>query len=560
MQILQTTILSITRWGWFALLLSASFAYLISGISDPDESQKRTSKRIARSNRIAQVPKLSETLNQLNQLRFDELDALGMSSAPEADWMTICRRVSLALVGCGLSLEEIRELESVPESDREHVHLETLFNDQRFHHYWAQRFERQLVGVDEGPFLTFRRRRFREWLTETIAENWPYDRLVKSLVTADGLWTDKPEVNFLTATFDSNDDQPDPVRLAARTARVFLGLRIDCLQCHDDFLGNVSFAQGDDQTRSGEQADFHQLAAFFTAARSSGLQGVRNKDVHYEFQYLEADSPVSVPATVPYQKHLLGTEKSARANLADWIIHPENHQAAIAAVSHVWALMFGKPIADSVDDLPMDQPHPKCLDFLADDFVQHGFNLRRLIALIACSDAFRVDSRSDFEITGEHEDHYAVFPLVRLRPEQVAGSLIQSARIKRIDRQSSLLLQLQTIISGDEFVRRYGDVGEDEFTADAITITQRLLMMNGSMVADLIGENPVLNTTSHVAMFADNEANAIDAIYLSVLNRHPTETELDHFQTQIGSSTNHRKAIEDLTWTLINSSEFAWNH
>ena len=88
--------------------------------------------------------------------------------------------------------------------------------------------------------------------------------MVHDLVAAEGLWTDKPEVNFLTATFDSNDSQPDPVRLAARTSRAFLGLRIDCLQCHSDFLGNVSLGDVDDP-REGLQSDFHQLAAFFTS-------------------------------------------------------------------------------------------------------------------------------------------------------------------------------------------------------------------------------------------------------------------------------------------------------
>ncbi|KAA1258887.1 hypothetical protein LF1_14110 [Rubripirellula obstinata] len=299
MQTLQTTVLAILRWGWFALLVLVSFAYLVSGISDPDDSGTAKSNLVARSTRLAQIPGFTDTLNQLNQLRQSELDALGIETAPTADWMTVCRRMSLALVGCGLSLEEIRELESVSESDREHVHLQNLFNDHRFHHYWAQRLERQFVGADEGPFLKFRRRRFREWLTEVIAQNWSYDRLVRSLITAEGLWTDKPEVNFLTATFGSNNDQPDPVRLAARTSRVFLGLRIDCLQCHDDFLGNVSFVDEEDHSRSGEQADFHQLAAFFTAAKNRGLQGVRNRDVNYEFQYLDTDSTVSVPATVP---------------------------------------------------------------------------------------------------------------------------------------------------------------------------------------------------------------------------------------------------------------------
>ena len=98
-----------------------------------------------------------------------------------------------------------------------------------------------------------------------MAANRGYDQIVRDLITAEGLWTDRPEVNFLTVTFDSNDGNPDPIRLAARTSRAFLGLRIDCLQCHNDFLGNVNLGDSD-SIREGMQSDFHQLAAFYTAA------------------------------------------------------------------------------------------------------------------------------------------------------------------------------------------------------------------------------------------------------------------------------------------------------
>ncbi|MGB0759181.1 MAG: hypothetical protein ACPGPS_06580, partial [Rubripirellula sp.] len=86
----------------------------------------------------------------------------------------------------------------------------------------------------------------------------------------------------------------------------------------------------------------------------------------------------------------------------------------------------------------------------------------------------------------EHEQNFAVFPLVRLRPEQVAGAIIQAARIKTTDRESSLFLQLQTMAGTNDFVTQYGDIGEDEFNSDSITITQRLLMMNGKLLRELV--------------------------------------------------------------------------
>jgi hypothetical protein len=185
-------------------------------------------------------------------------------------------------------------------------------------------------------------------------------------------------------------------------------------------------------------------------------------------------------------------------------------------------------MGEAVDNLPLDEPCHPMMDLLARDFVAHGFDLQRLIRVIAKSEAFRAGSRADFEINPEHEQNFAVFPLVRLRPEQVAGAIIQAARIKTTDRESSLFLQLQTLAGTNDFVTQYGDIGEDEFTSDSITITQRLLMMNGELLRDLVESNPLLNASAHVRMFAKDTSQIVDLLYLSALNRYPTAAEKNH--------------------------------
>ena len=549
------------RWSWLALLVLFAFGYLVSGLSEQARRGKRRSSADSESRPIANAVH-GETRGSVEQIDEDwnrSLTSLGLERADSANWLAVCRRLSLALVGNGLSLEEIRALEQLEEPQRERVHLENLLGDPRFHHYWAERWSRFLVGTDGGQFILYRRRRFRIWLAEVFAVNERYDRLVRELLTAEGLGTDKPQVNFLTATFDSNDGSADPIRLAARTSRVFLGLRIDCLQCHNDFLGNVNLGDADNP-REGLQTDFHQLAAFFTSAKTSGLQGVRNGEVDYSYKYLDEEQETDVEASVPFLPELLPENGEPRQRLATWVTHPRNQQAARAAVSHVWALMFGRPMGDAVDNLPLDEPCHPMLNTLAEDFVSHGFNLRRLIRVIAASQAFRVDSRAEFEITPEHEHAFAVFPLVRLRPEQVAGSIIQAARIKKTDRDSSLFLQLITLTGTNDFVTQYGDIGEDEFNSDSITITQRLLMMNGNLLGELVNFNPLLNTSAHVGMFARDSSHVVETVYLCALNRYPTTVEKQHFVSRIDGTENSSEAIEDLLWVLLNSSELAWNH
>ncbi|KLU04503.1 hypothetical protein RISK_003557 [Rhodopirellula islandica] len=700
----KRTLASVRRWGVLLVLALLTFGFLSSGLSpDPsaifDESDRdlhpvaqgdRQAETQARwmgagsaeidlasvepvrleaSGRASVSGSTSQTADSeqvlistiLEEQWRSGLESRGLEAGPMADWLTVCRRLSLSLAGTGLSLEEIRSLQRLPEADRVATHRERLLLSDRFHHYWAERTARYLVGADEGPFIVYRGRRFRTWLANHYAMNTPYDELVRMLITAEGVWTDRPEVNFHTVTFDSGDDAPDPIRLAARTTRAFLGVRIDCLQCHDDFLGNVSLGdaawvrphtaaeapvtetdasetESSWLLREGAQEDFHSLAAFFTAATSEGVQGLKDKRADYEYQYLYADETVPVEPNVPFRRDLLpprppqksesdeqvddekdgtgeqdaaqqdldsepqvddaivGVEDavttgsggesetsdlprymSDRERLAYWLTHPENKPAARAAVTRVWTLLFGRPPAieteygfqvGEVDNLPLDSPPSEMIDTLTEAFVDGGFDVRELIRLITNAPAFRVSSRADFDVTEQHELAMAVFPVTRLRSEQVAGATIQSGRVKTINRDSSFLVQLQQFGSLNDFLKRYGDLGEDEFTPQPVTITQRLVMLNGKLVSETASPNPILNASSHIEMFARNDQEVVRTLYLTVLNREPTEPELKHFTTRLTPEsrnqseppTSRKQEITDLTWALLNSSEFAWNH
>lgn len=566
------------RWAWLSLFVASTAAFLTSGLrSLPDDAWRGDAAAGANPSPVALQPDSDRvaggpadpglpadpgwdaSIQTLDAAWAETLAARGLTATEPADWLAVCRRQSLALVGTGVSLQEIRALERLPESDRPRAHLDALLRDPRFHDYWAERWTRFFVGADEGPFLVYRRRRFRIWLAEQIAANVRYDRIARQLLTARGLWTDRPEVNFWTVTFDSGDGQPDPERMAARVSRVFLGLRIDCLQCHDDFLGNVSL--GDVQTpRPGLQSDFHQLAAFLSAAESDGLQGIRDRPAEYRYQFLDAEEPVSVEPAVPYQPELLPDRGGDRRRFAVWATHPQNRQAAKAAVSHFWALMFGRPMSASIDDLPLGYEGPRMLEALADDFIAHGYDVHRLIRVIGGSAPFRLSSSAGFEVTPEVEAGWAVFPIVRLRPEQVAGRLIQAARLHRVGQDSSFLIRLQKYGSINDFVKRFGDLGEDEFVNESVTVSQRLVLLNGKMIDESIEANPVLNASAHIAMFAGDDERAVETAYLTVLNRYPAPRERDHFRSRLASADDRGEAMIDLFWVLMNGSEFGWNH
>ena len=229
-------------------------------------------------------------------------------------------------------------------------------------------------------------------------------------------------------------------------------------------------------------------------------------------------------------------------------------------------MLFGRSLIEPIDDVRWnDDPNLRLehevIGLLAEDFIGHGFDLRRLLTTIASTAPFRLDSRTLEEPTPEHDRAWAVFPLVRLRPEQVIGAALQSASVTTLDVESDVTIRLALYFNERDFLRRYGDMGEDEFTPQGGTIPQRLLMMNGQLVRDKFRKSLVFNAAARIATTASQPATAIEAAYLAVLTRRPSSRETTHFVARMTNPQASRvQTIEDLYWALLNSTEFAWNH
>ena len=480
----------------------------------------------------------------------------GVEPVQSADEWTVIRRLSLALTGTIPSMEEIRAMESMAAGSRVDGWLTQLLSDRRMAEYVAERWARVLVGVEDGPFIVYRRRRLVSWLGEMVGKNRAVDGWVRELITAEGIWTTRPEVNFVTATVDQNNDAegPDEQKLAGRVSRAFLGVRMDCVQCHDDFLGD-----------RWKQKDFHQLAAFFAGSEMS-LTGVRDRaEREYEYRYLRRKEAEVIPPRVPFHDELLPEEGRLRERLAGWVTHPENRAFARTLVNRTWALLFNRPLHDPIDDIPLEGPFPPGMEVLVEDLVRHGFDLHRLIRVVASTAVFRLDSRAgegSEPVSGLQEKWFAAFPMTRLRPEQVAGAMLQSARLRTVDEGSPVLVRLIRFFQQQDFVKRYGDLGADEFEGYAGTIPQRLVLMNGELVRERTGDNIVMNAATRIGVVAPDDDAAVEAAFLAVLTRRPTALEASHFADRLRGDGGGSRAerMEDLYWSLLNTTEFSWNH
>ena len=498
----------------------------------------------------------SQVVQRLDRSMEENWKQAGLHAAPKADDLTIARRMSLALTGTIPSIQEIRVLETQSQDNRIHWWISRLLEDRRHSDYLAERLARAYVGVENGPFLVYRRRRMVSWLSDQIQQNRAYDDLVRNIITAEGNWTSNPEANFLTVTIDQNDDTkgPDEVKLAARVTRAFLGVRLDCVQCHDDKFGD-----------RWKQKDFHQLASFFAQSevQFTGVRDDPEKD--YKFRYLKTPNEVVVPPIVPFNQELLPEDGELRERLATWVTHPKNRAFARAAVNRIWTLLFNKSLVHPVDEVPLEGPWPKPMEILADDLIEHDFDLHRLIRLIVSTRAFQLDSRGAEDappVTEAHERAFAAFPITRLRPEQVAGGVIQSSTLKTINADSHIIQKMKRFFGQGEFVKRYGDLGEDEFNQEGGTIPQRLLLMNGKMVSEQINPNPFMNASTRIGIVAPDDETAVETAFLATLTRRPSAEETEHFVAQLKDSKGDERSerMSDLYWALLNSTEFSWNH
>ena len=145
----------------------------------------------------------------------------------------------------------------------------------------------------------------------------------------------------------------------------------------------------------------------------------------------------------------------------------------------------------------------------------------------------------------------------------MAGSVIQAASLGTLDSDAHVLLRIKRYLDVDNFVKRYGDTGEDNFEDEGGTIPQRLLLMNGSMVSNNIKANPLINAGTRISMLSPDSQAAVESAYLAIFTRKPTPNEADHFETLLTDARStgaRRNAMADLYWTLMNATEFSWNH
>jgi hypothetical protein len=475
---------------------------------------------------------------------------------PVVDDATFLRRTSLDLTGSIPSVSATRDFLAEKSDDKREHYVEEVLGYSRRKERWTEknadhfaRVWRRVLVPGNGPGAAMATR-MDPWLKTQFATNVRYDVLAKSLIVpkveppVDGANPATTPLGFQFPTgpavlYDAIG--PTPENLANEFARVFLGVRIGCAQCHDhpfaswkqdDFWGMAAFFSGLRRGQNGEWTDEK-------IAKIKAVNGSRE----YSARFLWGTEAATIPA-----------DQSPREAFANWVVSRDNPNFSATAVNRVWQYLCGRGMTGAVDDLDTASPEERrILDELAKKFAAHDFDLKWLIAGISMSRTYQRASVAE-------EDPSRVPPAgarppKSLLPEQIFASLEQAlalpvARVDNGPRHNGEMAQLITRMN--EAVAN----SPEEYRGG---IPQALLLMNGGMTAQATDLKQSRTLRAIVeAPFLD-EAGKLDALYLATFTRLPSEEEREFLLEHVRSYSDEAEkkgAMAEIFWGLLNSPEF----
>ena len=509
------------------------------------------------------------------------------ATATDGEW---CRRIHLDVIGRIPTTDELERFLTDNQPGKRKALVGRLLSDDYVDEYarnWTDVWTTVLIGRDVANERVSRSG-MRQYLRRAFSKNIPYDRFMEELVTATGATANRKDVegfngatNFLSGKMEEMGVE-NAVQATAKTAQIFLGLQVQCTQCH-----NHPF-------NKGKQNQFWEMNAFFRQTRalrrfdgSRDVQWVelvdedwageggnpQEAELYYELRngLMKVAYPVFVDGTeVSKSGYLPGTMEDGtpygvhrRQELAKLIKASPLFPKAI--VNRVWGHFLGYGFTKPVDDLGEHNPpsHPELLDGLASRFREQSFDLKELVRWVVLSRPYALSSRAgaanakDDPALGE-KPRFSHFYLRQMQAEQLYESLLTATQADKAQGGEEAAKKKDQWLS--QFVIAFGtDEGDDATTFNG-SIPQVLMMFNGDLIkqATGTGKGGFLDT---VATSGASASVKINALYVAALARKPSSKEL----ATANAILNARRgdvvgSLQDIWWAVLNSNEFIINH
>ncbi len=493
--------------------------------------------------------------NDVDTHVYARLKKLGLAPSDLCSDSEFIRRASLDAIGTLPTAEEVKEFLADSSTGKRDALIDRILANPAYADYWAVKWgdlirpNTQRVGVKSVYLLD-------QWIRDSFRQNKPYDQFVRELLTAQGNTHQYgPAVVFR--------DRREPVDASAFVSQIFLGTRMECAKCHHH------------PNEKWSQSDYYQLAAYFTDVKFKG-QGISTPiSGELEYVYFSPGGQIKHPVTGDVLKPKppdgpeahVESDVDPRVALVDWMCETNNPFFARAAVNRVWAQFMGRGIVDPVDDFRASNPptNEPLLNYLAEDFVRNGYDLKKLMRTIMRSRVYQLSS-----IPNEHNladtRNYSRAYRRRLPAEALSDAVASVTGVPET---------FQGLAPGARAIETWNNKLDSEFmdafgrpnsSADCpcerdrqTSVVQALHMMNSNKL-----QGRIVSKEGRAAQLADSkmtDAEIVKELYLVTYSRLPTaeETELASKAFKADGATR-KTATEDIMWALINSAEFVFNH
>ena len=494
-------------------------------------------------------PSLS-TNNYIDELVHDKLHKLRIYPSELCSDEVFLRRVYLDVAGAVPDAETTAKFLKDSNANKRELVIDQLLDRKEFTDMWVMKFAELLqIRTDDNNGVSYKSTLlYFNWIKDRIASNMPMDQIVRELLTAKGGTFVSPATNYYQI-------ERDNLKITENVAQVFMGMRIQCAQCHDHPFDQWT------------QDDYYSFASFFSqVGRKRGADP--RESIIYNRNSGEINHPIHKK---PMPPKFLGGETpeiekgtDRRQVLADWLASPDNPFFARNLANIVWSHFFGQGIIEPVDDVRISNPpsNPELLDKLASQFTEYNYDFKKLVRDVCNSRAYQLSTRTN----PSNEDdlrNFARAQLRRMRAEVLLDVISQVTQTKNKFQGLPLGARALQIADGrfsNYFLTTFGRATRETVCSCEVVMepnmSQALHLLNGDVTNSRINQGKVVQT-----MLKDGKSPAliIDDLYLRCYSRLPRENEKANLLASIDSE-DPTESLTDIFWALLNSKEFIFNH
>jgi len=513
----------------------------------------------------APVVRMPPVKNFIDELVFSNLKQVGVPPSPVCDDATFLRRVSLDIAGHLPTMEESRAFLSSTDSDKRDRLIDSLLSSPDYADFFANKWTAILRNKrDDASDLTANFA-FHSWVRDGLLANKPYDQMVRELLAATGTIADNPAVAWYKRVREPEQQLED-------VAQLFLGVRMQCAQCHHHPFERWS------------QKDYYSLGAFFSRVGRKPT-ATRGEDVIFhkrgmaQLENKMSKLPV-MPAVLGGPTLVIAPDEDPRLKLADWMSDKDNPFFAKSLVNRYWKHFFKRGLIDPEDDIRETNPatNPELLDALAEHFVASGHDLKAVVRVITQSNTYQLSATPNAYNAVDHQNFSHYYPK-RLQAEvlldaldQLTGATTNFADLPPGTRAISL--PDNSYNRSSPFLKVFGrpegaSVCECE-RVQSPSLAQSLHLMNAADVKSKLSTPG--GRADRLSKSNEPESQKVREIYLAAFSREPSAEELKVAESYIARARvdaqgkpldlarAKREAYEDLLWAIINTKEYLYVH